>query len=352
MTENFKIDVMPSLLKTKGSTLKMTSNIVVQDIEKICKLGQAVIETEAHAIQMLTSRIDQNFANACHRLLACTGRIIVMGMGKSGHIGKKIAATFASTGSPAFFIHPGEAKHGDFGIIAKNDMLLIISNSGETDEILAILPFIKRLNLPFITLTGNPHSTLAKAATVNINVSVEKEACPLGLAPTSSTTAALVMGDALAIALLQRRGFTAEDFALSHPGGTLGRRLLLRVDEIMHVGNAIPKVELNALLKTALVEMTQKKLGMTTVVNQDDQLSGIFTDGDIRRAFDNNADIHQTLISDVMSKNPKVIRPGMLAAEALHIMETYKITSLIVTNEYHQPVGVVHLHDILRAGVM
>jgi len=324
----------------------------MQDIEKICQLGRAVIETEAATISSLTSRINADFAKACHYLLTCKGRIIVMGMGKSGHIGKKIAATFASTGSPAFFIHPGEAKHGDFGMITQADVLLMISNSGETDEILSILPFIKRLNLPLISLTGNPNSTLAKAATINIDVSIEKEACPLGLAPTSSTTAALVMGDALAISLLERRGFTAEDFALSHPGGILGRRLLLRVDEIMHTGNAIPKVNFDAFLKTALIEMTQKKLGMTTVINQNNELAGIFTDGDVRRAFDNNADIHKTIIQDIMTKNPKIIRPGTLVAEALHIMESHKITALIVTNNQNNPVGVVHLHDILRAGVM
>jgi arabinose-5-phosphate isomerase len=323
----------------------------MQEIEKLCALGKAVIETEVQAISALTGRIDHKFAEACQYLLNCQGRIIVMGMGKSGHIAKKVAATFASTGSPAFFIHPGEAKHGDFGMITRNDVLLILSNSGETEEILAILPFIKRLNLPLITLTGNPNSTLSNNATINIDVSISKEACPLGLAPTSSTTAALVMGDALAISLLERRGFTAEDFALSHPGGSLGRKLLLRVDEIMHKGSAIPKVNFEALLKTALMEMTQKKLGMTTVVNQHDELTGIFTDGDVRRAFDNNADINQTLISQIMTKNPKVISPGMLAAEALHIMETHKITSLIVTNKKNNPIGVVHMHDILRAGV-
>ena len=324
----------------------------MQDVEKICELGRAVIETEAEMIQDLADRIDHKFAEACHYLLTSEGRIIVMGMGKSGHISKKIAATFASTGSPAFFIHPGEAKHGDFGMITKNDVMLVISNSGETEEVLAILPYIKRLNLPLITLSGNINSTLAKAATINIDISVRKEACPLGLAPTSSTTAALVMGDALAISLLQKRGFTAEDFALSHPGGTLGRRLLLRVGEIMHKDDAMPKVNFDALLKTALVEMTVKKLGMTTVVNQQNELLGVFTDGDVRRAFDSNADIHQTLIHQIMNKSPKVIFPDTLAAEALHIMETYKITSLIVTNELKNPVGVVHMHDILRAGVM
>jgi arabinose-5-phosphate isomerase len=324
----------------------------MQDIEKICSLGRAVIETEAQSILALSSRINKEFAQACQYLLDCKGRIIVMGMGKSGHISKKVAATFASTGSPAFFIHPAEAKHGDFGMITPQDVVLIMSNSGETEEILSILPFIKRLNLPLITLTGKPNSTLAMAATINIDVSVEKEACPLGLAPTSSTTAALVMGDALAISLLQKRGFTAEDFALSHPGGTLGRRLLLKVDEIMHIGDAIPTVDFDATLKTALVEMTQKKLGMTTVLGKQQELAGIFTDGDIRRAFDNNSDIHSTFISEIMTKNPKVIRPGMLAAEALHIMEAHKITALIVIDENKKPLGVVHMHDILRAGVM
>lgn len=323
----------------------------MQDIEKICELGRAVIETEAATINALSSRINADFAKASQFLLKCEGRIIVMGMGKSGHIGRKIAATFASTGSPAFFIHPGEAKHGDFGMITSKDVLLIISNSGETDEIVAILPFIKRLGIPLISLTGNLNSTLAKAAKINIDVSVEKEACPLGLAPTSSTTAALVMGDALAISLLERRGFTAEDFALSHPGGSLGRRLLLRVDELMHTGNAIPKVNLDAFLKTALVEMTHKKLGMTTIVNHDDELAGIFTDGDVRRAFDCDADIHKTPIHHIMTKNPKIIHPDMLAAEALHIMESHKITALIVTNKKNNPIGVIHLHDILRAGL-
>lgn len=324
----------------------------MQDIEKICELGRAVIETEANAITNLIKRIDHNFAKACQYLLDCEGRIIVLGMGKSGHIGKKIAATFASTGSPAFFVHPGEANHGDIGMITKNDVVLALSNSGETVEILSLLPFIKRLSVPLISMTGKPRSTLSQAATINLDVSVDKEACPLGLAPTSSTTATLVMGDALAISLLQRRGFTAEDFALSHPGGTLGRRLLLRVDEIMHTGRSIPKVDYDALLKTALMEMTEKKLGMTTIVTPTNELAGIFTDGDIRRAFDNNADINKTQIHQIMTKNPKVIRPGTLAAEALHIMESYKITSLIVTSEENIPVGIVHMHDILRAGVI
>jgi arabinose-5-phosphate isomerase len=324
----------------------------MQDDEKFCELGRAVLETEANAIFALINRIDHTFAEACQFFLACSGRIIVMGMGKSGHIAKKIAATFASTGSPAFFVHPGEAKHGDFGMITKSDVILALSNSGETEELLSILAYIKRLDIPLITITGKPHSTLALSANINLDVSVEKEACPHGLAPTSSTTAALAMGDALAIALLQKRGFTAQEFALSHPGGTLGRRLLLKVNDIMHTGSAIPKVDFNAVIKQALNEITQKKLGMTTVLHADGQLAGIFTDGDVRRAFDNNADVNATNISHHMSKNPKVIRPTILAAEALHIMESHKITSLIVTDENNHPVGVVHMHDILRAGVM
>ncbi len=324
----------------------------MQEIEKICALGRAVIEAEARAVDGLVDRIDHQFGTACLRLLACEGRIIVIGMGKSGHIARKIAATFASTGSPAFFVHPGEARHGDCGMITSKDAVLMISYSGETDEIIAILPFIKRLNILLITLTGNPQSTLAKAATINIDVSVSKEACPLGLAPTSSTTAALVMGDALAISLLEKRGFTAKDFAMSHPGGALGRKLLLRVVDIMHTDSAIPKVDYNALLKTALIEMTQKKLGMTTIVDADNQLAGIFTDGDIRRIFDKEIDIHNTYIHEVMIKNPKVISADALVAEAVHLMENFKITSLVVKNEKNHPVGVIHMHDILRAKIL
>jgi arabinose-5-phosphate isomerase len=324
----------------------------MQDLEKICELGKTVIDIEAKMIASLTQKINVNFANACLTLLACKGRIIVMGIGKSGHIAKKIAATFASTGSPAFFVHPAEAKHGDIGMITRHDVILALSNSGETEEILTLLAFIKRFNIPLISLTGNPKSSLAQAATINIDVSIEKEACTLNLAPTSSTTAALVMGDAIAITLLETRGFTAEDFAMSHPGGSLGKRLLLTIDEIMHVGNAIPKVDFNAFLKTALVEITEKKLGMTTVVNRHNQLTGIFTDGDIRRAFDNNADVHKTTVGEIMTTDPKVAHKGLLAAEALTLMEEHKITALVVIDEKKQPIGVVHLHDILRAGVI
>lgn len=324
----------------------------MQELEKICALARAVIESEAKTIQSLSQRIDEKFAHACQYLLNCSGRIIVMGMGKSGHIAKKIAATFASTGSPAFFIHPGEAKHGDFGMITKHDVVIVLSNSGETEEILAILPFIKHLGLPLITLTGNAKSNLAKTATINLDVSVEKEACPLNLAPTSSTTAALVMGDALAISLLEKRGFTAEDFARSHPGGSLGRRLLLRVDDIMHKDEAVPRVNFDATLKAALVEMTQKKLGMTTIINQEGDLAGIFTDGDVRRALDKNSDIHSTVMHQIMTINPKQIHKDTLAAEALHIMETFKITSLVVIDDKKKLAGIIHMHDILRAGVM
>lgn len=321
------------------------------EIEKICQIGRDVILIEAEMIQQLTKQIDEKFAQACQLLHACEGRIVVMGMGKSGHIAKKIAATLASTGSPAFFIHPSEAKHGDIGMVTKKDVLLVISNSGNSEEIISILPFISRLNVPLITLTGKPTSRLAQAATINIDVGVTKEACPLGLAPTASTTAALAMGDALAMAVLNLRGFTEDDFALSHPGGTLGRRLLLRVDEIMHKKPHLPVVTHDASLKEALMEITQKKLGLTTVVDATGKLTGIFTDGDVRRSFDNNADIHHTKIHQVMSKSPKTISADLLAAKALNIMENFKITSLVVTDLNEAPIGILHIHDILHAGV-
>lgn len=320
--------------------------------EEVCKLGRVVVEIEADMIKSLIDRIDEKFAEACAYLHDCKGRIAVMGVGKSGHIGKKIAATLASTGSPAFFIHPSEALHGDIGMLTANDVLLALSNSGESNEIISLLPVIKRFGIPLITLTGRPQSSLAKAATINLDVSVEKEACPLGLAPTSSTTAALVMGDALAMALLSKRGFKESDFALSHPGGTLGKRLLLLVEELMHKGDNVPMIDCEASLKAALVEMTQKKLGMTTVVNQQGELVGIFTDGDLRRTLDKNADIHSTRIDTVMAPHPKTIDAHILAAEALGIMEKYKITSLVVINKQNKPVGIIHIHDLLRAGVV
>lgn len=319
---------------------------------EVCKLGRTVVEIEAEMIKKLVDRIDEKFAEACHYLHDCKGRIAVMGVGKSGHIGKKIAATLASTGSPAFFIHPSEALHGDIGMLTGNDVLLALSNSGESSEIVSLLPVIKRFGIPLITLTGRPQSTLAKAATINLDVSVEKEACPLGLAPTSSTTAALVMGDALAMALLSKRGFKESDFALSHPGGTLGKRLLLLVEEIMHKGDAIPVIHSDANLKSALVEMTEKKLGMTTVINRQGELVGIFTDGDLRRTLDSQADIHATRIESIMASKPKTIDAHMLAAEALGIMEKHKITSLVVIDKLKKPVGIIHIHDLLRAGVV
>jgi arabinose-5-phosphate isomerase len=320
--------------------------------EKIYALAREVINTEAQAVLALLERIDENFLKACEKLLRCEGRIVVMGMGKPSHIASKIAATLASTGSPAFFVHPGEASHGDIGVVMSKDVVLAISNSGNTPEILAILPTIKQRGVKLIALTGNPNSTLAKEADVHIDVSVVKEACPMGLAPTSSTTAALVMGDALAVALLEARGFTAEDFALSHPGGVLGKRLLLKVDDVMRTGEAIPKVKQDVTLDAALMEMTQKRLGMTTVVDNNDQLIGIFTDGDLRRTLEKRFDVHTTKIIDVMTRNSKTIPPGILAIHALQQMEEHAITVLLVVNQVNNVLGIVHMHDLLKAGVI
>jgi arabinose-5-phosphate isomerase len=320
---------------------------------KLQELALAVIDTEARAITGLADEINQpTFIQACHLMLACKGRVVVTGMGKSGHIAGKIAATLASTGTPAFFVHPGEASHGDLGMITTADVVLALSNSGETGEIVTILPLIKRLNVPLITLSGNPHSTLSRAATANINVRVNKEACPLGLAPTASTTASLAMGDALAIALLESRGFTEEDFARSHPGGTLGRRLLLLIDDLMHTGDAIPRVELTTALSDALLEMTRKGLGMTAIIDTRGELAGIFTDGDLRRTIDNKVDLNEALISEVMTADCKTIHPGMLAAEALQIMDSTKINALPVVNDNNELVGALNMHDLLRAGVV
>ncbi len=316
------------------------------------RLGLAVIETEANAINDLAARVDAQFAKACQLMLACEGRVVVIGMGKSGHIGSKIAATLASTGTPAFFVHPGEASHGDLGMITAKDVVLALSNSGETGEILTILPIIKRLNVPLIALTGNRDSTLAKGASVHIDVGVKKEACPLDLAPTASTTAALVMGDALAISLLDARGFTADDFARSHPAGALGRRLLLLIDDIMHTGELIPAVGENTLLSDALLEMTAKRLGMTAVLDSDGKLCGVFTDGDLRRALDKGIDVHNTAIGTVMTRNPTTIAPGLLAAEALQVMQSKKINALLVVDTQGVPVGALNMQDMLRTGVV
>ncbi|MBN9231348.1 MAG: KpsF/GutQ family sugar-phosphate isomerase [Legionella sp.] len=317
-----------------------------------CTLGLAVIETEAQAVFELTQRIDENFAKACELLLACRGRIVVTGMGKSGHIAGKIAATLSSTGSPSFFVHPGEASHGDLGMITRQDTVIAISNSGNTAEIVTLLPLLKRLEIPLITLTGNAQSLLAQAANVNLDVSVRQEACPLGLAPTTSTTVALVMGDALAIALLQARGFSEEDFALSHPGGALGRRLLLKIDEIWHGGDELPLINENATVSEALIEVTNKKLGMTCVVDNRGLLVGVYTDGDIRRTLTRECNINSTPLKEVMTRDACTVYPGMLAAEALALMQKHSITSLIVTTKDHRPHAVLHLHDLLKAGVM
>ena len=320
---------------------------------KLRELALAVIDTEARAITGLAEEIDRpSFIHACHLMLACKGRVVVTGMGKSGHIAGKIAATLASTGTPAFFVHPGEASHGDLGMITTADVVLALSYSGETAEIVTILPLIKRLNVPLITMTGNLDSTLSLAATANINVHVDKEACPLGLAPTASTTASLAMGDALAIALLESRGFTEEDFARSHPGGTLGRRLLLLIDDLMHTGDAIPRVELTTPLSDALLEMTRKGLGMTAIIDGSGKLAGIFTDGDLRRSIDHKVDLNEALVSEVMTVNCKTIHPGMLAAEALQIMDSTKINALPVVNKSNKLIGALNMHDLLRAGVV
>jgi arabinose-5-phosphate isomerase len=296
--------------------------------------------------------VDQDFVTACEICLECRGRIVVLGMGKSGHIGSKIAATLASTGSPAFFVHPGEASHGDLGMITGPDVVLAISNSGETRELITILPMIKRLGVKLISMTGNPNSTLANVADVNLDVSVTEEACPLNLAPTASTTATLAFGDALAVALLEARGFTEEDFARSHPSGSLGRRLLLRVSDLMHSGPAIPRIDVTRPLSEGLLEMSRKGLGMTAVFDEDDHLVGVFTDGDLRRAIDDSLDLRITLMRDIMTPRGRTIKPDLLAAEAVRMMQTYKITSLLVVDDNDELVGVLHIHDLLRAGVM
>jgi len=310
------------------------------------------VDMELQAVGELAQRINTDFVRACELILACKGRVVVTGMGKSGHIGNKIAATLASTGTPAFFVHPGEASHGDMGMITRDDVVIAISNSGSTAEIITLLPLIKRLAIPLISMTGNPQSVLAEAAHSNLDVSVDTEACPLNLAPTTSTTVTLVMGDALAIALLEARGFSAEDFAFSHPGGALGRKLLLRVSDIMHRDHQVPRVPPDTPLQNALLEMTEKGFGMTTVVDTSGALLGVFTDGDLRRVIDGQTDLNAATISDVMSTNPKTISHDMLAAEALSVMETSRITALVVEDQNQRPTGVLHMHDILRAGVI
>ncbi len=313
--------------------------------------AQRTLDIEIKAMQDLNARIDHSFSQACELMLHCKGRVVVTGMGTSGHIGNKIAATLASTGTPSFFVHPGEASHGDLGMITQADVVLALSNSGTTAEVLTIIPLIKRMGAKLISMTGNPTSALAESAEVHLDVSVDREACPHDLAPTSSTTVTLAMGDALAVSLLEARGFTPEDFAFSHPGGALGRKLLLKVSDIMASGAEIPRVDNDAVMKEALFEMTTKGLGMTTVVDDNDALLGIFTDGDLRRCIDIGHDIKAAAITDIMTANCTTIRPDLLAVEALNIMEEKSITQLVATDDNNTPVGIIHMHHILKAGV-
>jgi len=314
--------------------------------------GKRTIEIERDAVNALLERIDTSFNQACDLLLECKGRVVVTGMGKSGHIANKIAATLASTGTPAFFVHPGEASHGDLGMITRQDVVLAISNSGQTEELVTILPLIKRMGTPLISMTGKTNSALAKASDVSLDISIPKEACPLGLAPTSSTTVTLVLGDAIAVALLEARGFSEEDFAFSHPGGSLGRKLLLTVDQLMHSGKRVPMVAPDVPLSDGLFEISRKGFGLTAVVDDEQHVLGLFTDGDLRRAFDDKVDLHHTNIGELMTKDCKTISSEALAAEALHVMEEFKITGLLVTDTNNTLVGVIHMHDLLHAGVV
>ncbi len=316
--------------------------------------GISVVEIETRALQALRERLDGSFARACELMLACKGRVVATGMGKSGHIARKIAATLASTGTPSFYVHPGEASHGDLGMITDADVVLALSNSGETDELLAIIPALKRQGNPLIVMSGRPNSSAAQMADVHLDVSVPEEACPLGLAPTSSTTAALVMGDALAVALLDTRGFTSEDFARSHPAGDLGRRLLVHIRDVMHAGDDVPRVGAQASLTEALVEMSRKRLGMTAVVDSaDGGLLGVFTDGDLRRALDDaRIDLRSAKVADLMSRNPKTIGADQLAVEAARLMETHQISALLVVDPDRRLIGALNIHDLLRARVV
>lgn len=320
--------------------------------EHLLALARQVLDIEIDALRAVSSRLDLQFADAVHLILACTGRVVVSGMGKSGHIGCKIAATLASTGTPSFFMHPGEASHGDLGMIAHDDVVLALSNSGESNEIVSIIPLIKRRGAKFIAMTGNPNSTMARVADVHLDASVDKEACPLNLAPTASTTAALALGDALAVALLDARGFSADDFARTHPGGSLGRRLLIHVRDVMHTGKALPQISHDASLKTALLEMTEKGLGMTAVVDTAGKVAGVFTDGDLRRALEHALDLQQARVTDLMTHHPKTIHADELAVAAVEKMESLKINGLLVVDENNVLVGALNMHDLLKAGVV
>ncbi len=322
------------------------------DAQQLLARGRRVLDAEIAAIAAVRERLQDSFVDACRLLHDCTGRVVVSGMGKSGHIGNKIAATLASTGTPAFFLHPAEAGHGDIGMITAGDVFLALSNSGDTPELLTILPVIKRLGIPIVVMTGRPLSTLAKAADVVLDVSVPEEACPHNLAPTASTTATLAVGDAIAVAILEARGFTQEDFARSHPGGILGRRLLMRIEDVMRTGEQLPVVGPDTSLRDGLIEMSRKGLGMTAIVDDSRKVLGIFTDGDLRRTLDRDPDLRVKRMSEVMTPNPKTIKPGMLAAEAVHLLETSRITQLLVVDEHGVLIGALNVHDLLRAGVM
>jgi arabinose-5-phosphate isomerase len=330
----------------------VTARIGKLDAQQVRALAREVLAIEAAAVGALAERIDDGFVRAVEVCLACRGRIVVLGMGKSGHVGSKLAATLASTGTPAFFVHPGEASHGDLGMITGDDVVLALSNSGETAELVTLLPLIKRLGVPLIALTGKPGSTLAKAATAHLDARVATEACPHNLAPTASTTAALALGDALAVALLEARGFTKEDFARSHPGGSLGRRLLLSVGDLMHAGDALPQVRAEAPLTEALLEMSRKRLGMTAIVDAQGVVLGVFTDGDLRRTLDKGVDVRTAKVGEVMTRSPKVARPAMLAGEALEMMDSKRINGLLVVDEQGRLCGALGMHDLLRAGVV
>ena len=320
--------------------------------DELLALAANVLDIEARAVDALKARLDDSFVAACELCMATPGRVVVTGMGKSGHVSNKIAATLASTGTPAFFMHPAEASHGDLGMITSQDLLLAISYSGETAEVVTILPMVKRMGAKLLSMTGNPKSTMAQAADVHLDISVEEEACPLKLAPTASTTATLAMGDALAVALLEKRGFTAEDFARSHPSGSLGKRLLLRVSDVMRTGDRIPAVNAGVTLRDALLEMTDKGLGMTAIVDDQNSILGIYTDGDLRRTLDAGSDILTTTIHEVMHANCKTTSADVLAAEALHLLEENKITSLLVADDDGKLVGALNIHDLFREGLM
>ncbi len=314
--------------------------------------ARRTLHIEQQAIAALEGKLSDDFDTACRLMLTCQGRVVVTGMGKSGHVARKIAATLASTGTPAFFVHPGEASHGDLGMITPRDVVLALSNSGETAEVTALLPLLKRMGTPLISMTGRPGSTLARYAQAHLDAGVSREACPLDLAPTASTTAALALGDALAVALLEARGFTAEDFALSHPGGSLGRRLLLKVEDLMHTGERLPRVTLGSPLRDALLEITRKGLGFTCVIDADGRLCGVYTDGDLRRTLDQHANLHDLSVDAVMTRGGKRIRAEVLAAEAVKLMEDNRITALAVVDADERPIGALHMHDLLASGVI